>query len=34
VVDAEIQFIKNDAGEVNTLVLYQGGREMKGEKKQ
>ena len=33
IVDAEIEFIKNDAGEVNALILYQGGREMRGEKK-
>jgi CubicO group peptidase (beta-lactamase class C family) len=33
VVDAEIEFIKNEQGEVDAMILYQGGRKMKGEKK-
>ena len=33
VVDAEIEFFKNDKGEVSYLILYQGGRDTKGTKK-
>lgn len=33
VVDAELEFIKNDKGEVTHLVLHQGGRDMRGVKK-
>jgi len=33
VVDAQVEFFKNDKGEVTHLVLYQGGREMKGMRK-
>ena len=32
VVNAQIQFFKNDKGEVNRLVLYQGGQEMEGKR--
>lgn len=32
-VNAQIEFVKNDKGEVTGLVLHQGGREMKGVKK-
>lgn len=31
-VDAKIEFFKNESGKVTHLVLYQGGREMKGNK--
>jgi CubicO group peptidase (beta-lactamase class C family) len=30
VVDAQVEFIKNEKGEVTSLVLHQGGRDMKG----
>lgn len=33
VVDAEIDFVKNDRNEVTSLMLHQGGRDMKGTKK-
>lgn len=33
VVDAEIEFVKNDKGEVSQLILHQGGRDIKGVKK-
>lgn len=33
VVDAEIEFVKNDKGEVTHLILHQGGRDTKGVKK-
>jgi len=33
VVDAEVEFIKNEKGDVTQLVLHQGGRDMKGVKK-
>ena len=33
VVDAQIEFVKNDKGEVTNLVLHQGGRDMKGMRK-
>ncbi|HEV2352036.1 MAG TPA: DUF3471 domain-containing protein [Terriglobia bacterium] len=33
VVDAEVEFFKNDKGEVDHLVLHQGGHETKGVKK-
>ena len=33
VVDAQVEFFKNDKGEVTHLLLYQGGREMKGMRK-
>jgi len=33
VVDAETAFFTNDKGDVAYMVLYQGGREMKGLKK-
>lgn len=32
VVNAQIQFFKNDKGEVDRLILYQGGQEMTGKK--
>jgi CubicO group peptidase (beta-lactamase class C family)/uncharacterized protein YneR len=32
-VDAEIEFVKNERGEVTSLVLHQGGRDMKGVRK-
>lgn len=32
VVDAQLAFNKNDAGEVDSVTLFQGGREMKGKK--
>jgi CubicO group peptidase (beta-lactamase class C family) len=33
VVDAQVDFVKNDKGEVTGLVLHQGGRDMKAAKK-
>ena len=33
VVDAEVEFFKNDKGEVSHLVLHQGGQDMRGTKK-
>lgn len=33
VVDAQVEFFKNDKGEVTHLVLHQGGRDTKGQKK-
>jgi hypothetical protein len=33
VVDAEVEFFKNEKGEVTHLVLHQGGRDMTGTKK-
>jgi CubicO group peptidase (beta-lactamase class C family) len=33
VVDAEVEFIKNDKGEVTHLILHQGGQDQKGTKK-
>ena len=33
VVDAEVEFIKDDKGVVTHMVLYQGGREMKAPRK-
>jgi CubicO group peptidase (beta-lactamase class C family) len=33
VVDAEVEFVKNDKGEVTGLVLHQGGQDIKGAKK-
>ena len=33
VVDAEVEFFKNDKGDVTHLILHQGGQEMKGMKK-
>jgi len=33
VVDAEIEFVKNDKGDVTEMILHQGGRDMKGTKK-
>lgn len=33
VVDAQLDFLKNDKGEVSALVLHQGGRDIKGPKK-
>ena len=33
VVDAEIEFFKNEKGEVTYLILHQGGRDTKGVKK-
>ena len=33
VVDAEVEFFKNDKGEVTYLILHQGGQDMKGAKK-
>lgn len=33
VVDAEVQFVEDPTGKVTSLVLFQGGREMKGAKK-
>src|SRR5262249_12283293 len=32
-VDAQLEFLKNDKGEVTHLVLHQGGRDMKGTRK-
>ena len=32
-VDAEIEFVKNDKGEVTEMILHQGGRDTKGVKK-
>ena len=32
VVEAQVEFFKNDSGEVESLILYQGGREMPAEK--
>ena len=32
VVPAKIEFIKEDSGEVNSIILYQGGREMPGKR--
>ncbi len=33
VVDAQVEFFKNDAGQVTYLILHQGGRDTKGTKK-
>ena len=33
VVDAQVEFVKNEKGEVTNLVLHQNGRDMKGVKK-
>jgi hypothetical protein len=33
VVDAEVEFFKNDKGEVTHLILHQGGQDVKGTKK-
>jgi hypothetical protein len=33
VVDAQLEFVKNEKGEVTNLVLHQGGRDVKGAKK-
>ena len=33
VVDAEVEFVKNNKGEVDSLILHQGGRDVKGTKK-
>jgi len=33
VVDAEVDFVKNDKSEVTGLVLHQGGQDIKGAKK-
>jgi hypothetical protein len=33
VVDAEVEFFKNDKGEVTHIVLHQGGQDMKSTKK-
>jgi hypothetical protein len=33
VVDAEVEFVKNDKGEVTGLVLHQGGQDIKATKK-
>lgn len=33
IVDAQIEFVKNEKGEVTNLVLHQGGRDMKGFRK-
>ena len=33
VVDAQIEFLKNDKGDVTFLVLHQGGRDTKGVRK-
>ncbi len=32
VVDAEVEFVKDSSGKVTHMVLYQGGREMKGQR--
>jgi len=32
-VDAQIEFVKNEKGEVTNLVLHQNGRDVKGVKK-
>ena len=34
VVDAAIEFIRNEKGEATAMILHQGGQDMKGEKKQ
>jgi len=34
VVDAEIEFVRNEKGETTAMILHQGGRDIKGEKKQ
>jgi len=33
VVDAQVEFVKNDTGRVTNLVLHQGGQDMKGVRK-
>ena len=33
VVDAEVEFLQNDKGQVDSLILHQGGRDVKGIKK-
>ncbi len=33
VVDAQVEFFKNEKGEVTHLILHQGGRDTKSEKK-
>jgi hypothetical protein len=33
VVDAEVEFFKNDKGDVTHLILHQGGHDVKGTKK-
>ena len=33
-VDAQIEFFKNETGKISYLILYQGGQEIKGEKKE
>ena len=33
VVDAQVEFVKNDKGEVTHLILHQGGRDQKAMKK-
>jgi hypothetical protein len=33
VVDAQLEFVKNEKGEVTHLVLHQGGRDQKGIRK-
>jgi hypothetical protein len=33
VVDAEVEFIQNDKGEVTQIILHQGGQDMKGTRK-
>jgi hypothetical protein len=32
-VDAEVEFVKNDKGQVTHLILHQGGQDVKGTKK-
>jgi len=33
VVDAQLEFVKNDKGEVTHVILHQGGRDAKAPKK-
>jgi hypothetical protein len=33
VIDAQVEFVKNDKGQVTHIVLHQGGRDFKGVKK-
>jgi hypothetical protein len=34
VVDAKIEFVRNEKGEATAMILHQGGQDIKGEKKQ
>jgi hypothetical protein len=33
IVDAQVEFVKNNKGEVTALILHQNGRDTRGEKK-